>query len=134
MTQNGKRVSVAYRPATLSDVPVILRLIRSEKTYLLYRPKKEIIAHIGNFLVADAAGDTVGCASFENYSPEIAEIRSLVVLPAFRGQGIARRLVRLLMRRKLRHQKVFVVTSKVDYFTRLGFHNVLKEKYVMFKR
>lgn len=121
-------------PATVSDIHKIYTLIQSERQYLLYRSKKNISAHLNNFIVAKNGSGLIGCASFENYSPEIAEIRSLVILPRYRGNGVGRKLIRTLMKRKLKHQKVFVVTSKVAYFERLGFHNALKEKYVLFKR
>lgn len=127
-------MAIAIVPASRRDVDTIFELIQSERKYLLYRSKKDLKRHIKNFVVAKDSGDIVGCASFENYCPEIAEIRSMVVLPKYRGKGLGKKLTNTLMKRKLKHQKVFIVTSKVSYFERLGFHNALGEKYVLFKR
>ncbi len=120
--------------ASTKDVDTIYRLIRSERKYLLYRSKKDIKKHLSYFVVAKNSGHIVGCASFENYSPEIAEIRSMAVLPEYRGKGLGKKLTNTLLKRKRKHQKVFIVTSKIAYFERLGFHNALGEKYVLFKR
>lgn len=121
-------------PATSKDIDDIYTLIRSERKYLLYRSKKEITAHLGNFIIARDGERIIGCISFENYSREIAELRSLSVLPEYRGKNIGKKLIKTIMRRKLKKQKVFLVTSRVDYFERLGFHNALHERYVLFKR
>ena len=121
-------------PATDSHITPIYRLIQSEKKFLLHRSKKDIAKHLDNFIVAYDGSAIIGCGSFENYSPEIAEIRSLVVHPKYRDKQIGKKLIRSLVKRKKKGQKVFLVTSKVTYFEKLGFHNCLNEKYVLFKR
>lgn len=120
--------------AKSQDIRDIFRLIRSEQKFLLYRNKINIKKHLDNFVVARAGDGIIGCASFENYSPEIAEIRSLVVLPQYRSKGVGKKLIKTLLKRRRKHQKVFVVTSKVAYFEKLKFHNCLGEKYIMFMR
>lgn len=127
-------MKLSITSAKKDQITAIYRLIRSESKYLLYRNRKDISTHLGNFIVACDGDAIIGCGSFENYSPEIAEVRSLVVLPHYRGKNIGKKLLRVLLKRKGKHQKVFIVTSKVSYFERLGFHNCLNEKYVLFKR
>ncbi len=127
-------MQIRILPAKNEDIDGIYRMIRLERKYLLYRSKANIQRHLKNFIVAKKNNDLIACASFEKYSPEIAELRSLVVLPQFRGRFIGKKIIRMLLKRKQKHQKVFVVTSKVAYFEHLGFHNALKEKYVLFKR
>ncbi len=121
-------------PATDSHITPIYRLIQSEKKFLLHRSKKDIAKHLDNFIVAYDGSAIIGCGSFENYSPEIAEIRSLVVHPKYRDKQIGKKLIRSLINRKKKGKKDFLVTSKVTYFEKLGFHNCLNEKYVLFKR
>lgn len=127
-------MNLSIVPATLKDTDAIFHLIRSESKYLLYRSKKDIRKHIANFVIACDGEKIIGCASFENYSPEIAELRSLVVVSGYRGKNVGKKLIKTLLKRKKKKQKVFLVTSKVGYFQRLGFHNALGEKYVLFKR
>ena len=127
-------MKITIQNASLEDRDAIYRLVRSERRYLLYRSKKEITGMIREFVVARDGGRIIGCAAFEDYSPKIGELRSLVILPEYRGKHIGKKLIRTLLKRRHKNQKVFIVTSKVSYFERLGFRNCLNEKYVLFKR
>ncbi len=80
-------MELAIVPDSTMDIDSIYRLIRSERKYLLFRSKKDIRKHLKYFVVAKNSEHIVGCASFENYSPEIAEIRSMVVISEYRGKG-----------------------------------------------
>src|SRR5688500_3219760 len=55
---------------------------------LLPRSPAFIAERAIDFLVATLGGRVVGCVHVEEYSPSLAEIRSLVVEPASQGLGI----------------------------------------------
>lgn len=78
----------------------------------------------GGLLVAEAGTVLAGCASIVEYSG-IAEIRSLVVVPKFRGQGIARLLIHSHLKKAAAngHAKVYALTNgePMAVFLTLGF-------------
>ena len=48
------------------------------------------------FLVAEIAGEAVGCAALRPLGPRAGEIKRMYVHPGFRGRGVARRLLQTL--------------------------------------
>ncbi len=119
--------------ANLHDVDEIVELIRSEGRYLVPRTHQEVSENIGKFVVIKEGNRVVACAAFENYSPKIAEIRSVVVRSECRGRGYGKAIIETLMNRAKKGQEVFVVTSKADYFKKLGFDTALQEKQFLFR-
>jgi N-acetylglutamate synthase-like GNAT family acetyltransferase len=61
----------------------------------------------------------------------LAEIRSVVVDPEWRGAGIGSRIVRMLISdaRKMGIARVFCLTRRLDFFGRLGFVPVSMERF-----
>ena len=60
---------------------------------LLPRTPEFIAERTLDFFVAIVGGRVVGCVHLEEYSPSLAELRSLVVDPAHQGRGIGMALV-----------------------------------------
>jgi amino-acid N-acetyltransferase len=87
--------SVALQAAEPADAPAIHRLITDnvEVGHLLPRSLDDICRHVSRFVVASSGGDVIGCAELAPLSASVAEVRSLVVDAAFRGQRIGPRLV-----------------------------------------
>ena len=56
----------------------------------------EVTEGRGAFLVVRSAGRPVGCGAVRRLDAETAEIKRMYVVPDFRGQGIARRLLTAL--------------------------------------
>lgn len=119
--------------ANMHDAEEIVELINSEEKYLVPRTVDEVEKNIGNFVVVKEEGRVVACAAFENYSSKIAEIRSVVVCHECRGKGYGKDIINTLMNRAKPGQEVFVVTSKADYFKKLGFDTALQEKQFLFR-
>lgn len=119
-------------PATKRDISQILELINNESKYLLKRTEQEIESLLDNFVVIKDKEIVVACAVFEEYAPKIAEIRSLVVAPEYRKHGYGQLLIEHLLKRAKPGQEVFVVTSKVHFFKKLGFDSCLNEKQILF--
>ena len=72
--------AVAVRPAAIQDVEAIFELLAdyARMGNLLPRSRTEIAENIEWFRVAESGGKVVGCGALEVFTPELAEIRSLV--------------------------------------------------------
>ena len=90
---------------------------------LLPRSEAEIRTHLNEFLVLMEGTAIAGCVSLDAYSSSLAEIRSLAVLPAFRGRGHGRRLLLRAIEEAKDGQiaRVFAVTHAPELFLRAGF-------------
>lgn len=119
-------VAIRLRTAMSSDVDAIHALVEThqDEGHLLPRPRTEIEARVGRFVVAaDADGRLVGCAELAPLSSAVAEVRSLVVHADARHDGVGRRLVDELVRRAgaLGFDRLCAFTHGPGYFMRLGF-------------
>ena len=109
--------SVFIRPATAADQPHIVSLARGERL-------KPTGLHWPRFVVAHHAGDIVGAVQLRRHPDGSQELGSLVVAPAFRGRGIAARLIERRLSGAL--GRVFVITGRAhaDYYRRWGFQRI----------
>jgi len=119
------------RPATLDDVGALYELIQGYAATGIMLPRtKETLQHqINDFIVAEADGRVVGCGSLTRLGENLVEIRSLGLHPEYKGRGIGRKLVELLVERA-REQgitKVMALTYEVAFFEKNGFRVVPKE-------
>lgn len=118
------------RTATEHDAAAIRALIDAYTAdgTLLPRPEAFIAARAPDFVVMDAGkdGGLVGCAHLDEYSPSVAELRSLAVAPGRQGEGIGRALVGGIERlaRKRDHMVVFAVSNDEAFFARFGYASV----------
>jgi len=122
------------RRATLDDVDAILAVVNTNTDRLLGRDRDEIAQLLDTFWVAEVDGRVVGCCCLEVYSVKIAELRSLAVLPEFRGRGLGAALTDAAVAdARLRGiPQVLVVTSNREFFERRNFGPCLNEKYALF--
>ena len=128
---------VVIRGAAPDDAAAIFGLVAAnlEQGHLLPRTFEDVVAHARRFLVlADEAGEVVGCGEVAPLSPAVAEIRSLVVDARCRGIGLGSRLVTALKRRARLdgHRTLCAFTHEPASFVRQGFsivpHQWLPEK------
>ena len=66
------------RAATLKDAETIYALIRRNSDQLVPRSLGSVVESIDRFFVAEAQGETVGCASYQIH-PEIGEAEAAAV-------------------------------------------------------
>jgi amino-acid N-acetyltransferase len=121
------------RPAVGADVQSIADIVNenARRGDLLPRSPENIRASLNTWLVAEVAGVVVGIGSLLEMSPTLVEVRSLAVLPAYRGYGVGALLVRgLVARARARGiPTVFALTRAVPFFERLGFVVTEKERF-----
>ena len=128
--------SPEVRPAVLKDAVGIFNLIRDHRNDLIARPLGDIIQNIDRFVVADADGTLVGCASFQ-ILPEIgfperasAEVQSVAGCEASRRQGIGTQLIRgvLAKIKSFDPPHAIVLTYAPAFFASLGFREIAKSQ------
>jgi N-acetylglutamate synthase-like GNAT family acetyltransferase len=115
----------SIRRARTSDAASIAALIDQHVASgtLLPRTPEFIAEHAIDFLVATVDGHVVGCVHLEEYSPSLAEVRSIVVDAAHqrRGTGVAllREVERLARQREYR--TLFAVSNNDAFFRSRGY-------------
>ena len=117
----------------LSSLKILIDFA-SRKGFILPRSKREIKENLNSFFVALENGKIVGCCALDIYNWKLAEIRSLVVLPAFQKKGLGRKLVEkcLVKAKKLKIYEVLSITREDRFFSRLGFRKCLNKQWPMF--
>ena len=101
--QNGttpKSVALTtVRRARLADVQQMTPLLDeyARQAEILPRSEADIYQSIRAWVVAEAAGRIVAMGSLIVLWHDLAEIRSLVIEPAYQGQGLGRRIVAQLL-------------------------------------
>lgn len=120
------------RKMQLSDLSAVLALINSEPGLVIPRTREEILRHMKSTYLIKTDGRIVGCAIFEQYTPRIAEIRSVVVHPDYRRRGYASRLIRHICHNVAAPgQRIIVVTANVEFFIKQGFSKEQQNKQVL---
>lgn len=88
--EGGKQRKMAsIRPAVEADNPIIRQMVRAEQldpTSLKWQ----------RFLVAEQDGKIIGIGQVKLLPGGVRELGSLVVLPEYRGQGVAGEIIRAL--------------------------------------
>lgn len=114
------------RRATEFDAAAICALI---DTYvpsgtLLPRSLDFVSMRCHEFIVAtDEEDRVIGCVHLDEYSPSIAELRSLAVAPSAQGLGLGRELVQATIELATRREYaiLFAVSNDEAFFARFGF-------------
>jgi amino-acid N-acetyltransferase len=119
------------RKARIIDVPGIAALVDrfAGRGEILPRPTEDIYQSVREWVVAEHAGQIVGCGALVILWADLAEIRSLVVSPESQGIGIGRNLVAALMAQaaELDIPQVFTLTRQTGFFLKSGFQVVPRE-------
>jgi len=120
--------ALAVRKAGMRDIPNILSLINAyaAQGVMVPRTEFEMSENIRDFSVAYSGNALVGCGALHFYTPTVAEVRSLAVLPALKQRGTGRVLVETLESeaRDNNLDAIFAFTYVPAFFERLGFSEV----------
>jgi amino-acid N-acetyltransferase len=118
-------MSIQLRTGTAADATAIHSLITSNLHvgHLLPRTFEDVESHAHRFVVAENGRGVIGCGELAPLSAEVAEVRSLVVDEASRGQRTGVALVNALAdrARELGYVTLCAFTHQPSHFIRLGF-------------
>ena len=117
------------RKARLQDASNIYELVNSLSGdgTLLRRVFAEICENVRDFTIAESdSGAFLGCGALHLYGPHLAEVRSIVVKPEAKGQGVGGKLLAALLDESEEHSIgcVCLFTRIPDFFFRHGFRVV----------
>lgn len=116
------------RKARIEDVKAIHGLLMHSEEHeglVLPRSFSQLYSHLRDFVVEEQDGKVVGCCALSLIWENLAEIRSLVVLPEYRGRKLGRKLVEACLSEAvtLGIFKVYTLTEQTGFFAHLGFEN-----------
>jgi amino-acid N-acetyltransferase len=111
------------RPAdVLRMMPLLNKYVAEGE--ILPRSQDDVFASVRSWVVVEAENTRiVGVGALAIISPDLAEVRSLVVNPDYHRQGLGRRIVEMLLdeAREFDIARVFALTRKPNFFLNLGF-------------
>lgn len=120
-----------FAKPTLSDIPAMQELVKGEveSGIILFRDETEMANTIRSYTLALDGDEIVGFAALHIYSPEVAEVRSLVIKEAFRGKGVGKALIARLEDegRALGLKRILTLTYQKEFFEKNGFVEIPKE-------
>lgn len=83
----------------------------------------EVFERLYEFAVWEEGGAVLGVCALHPMWGDVAEIRSLAVVPDHSGKGIGKELVDFMLKRakEIGFKKVFALTYKKEFFEKCGF-------------
>jgi len=97
---------------------------------ILRRSDDEVATNIRSYTLVFNKSELIGYAALHIHSPQLAEIRSLIVDERVRGLGAGKKLVEYCIEeaKDLGIKEILVLTYIAEFFKKLGFHEIAKEK------
>jgi amino-acid N-acetyltransferase len=115
---------VIVRAAGVSDVAPMLALIDryAAEDRMLERTAAFLEANLADFLVADDSG-FLGCGALATLTADLAEVRSLAVVPEAAGRGVGKAIIEACVQRARERglRRVFALTLVPEFFVKCGF-------------
>jgi amino-acid N-acetyltransferase len=111
-------MGACIEPARVEDLEQVLHLLTEQ-----HLPLAGVREHVRSMLVARQDGHIVGSATLEIY-PDGVLLRSVVVSPAVRGQGLGRQLTEAAINLAYTYNApaMYLLTTTAErYFPRFGF-------------
>ena len=118
--------------AKLSDIPQMQALVISEVKdgIILHRSEDEVATNIRSYVLAKDGEKLVGYTALHIHSRRLAEIRSLIVDEAYRGQKVGQMMVEFTLNEAKAlgvEEDVLVLTYLPQFFLKLNFKEIAKE-------
>ena len=111
---------IELKKARLCDIESMQNLVKDEveSGVLLPRSDEEIATNISSYTLAFRDRELAGFASLKIFNANLAEVRSLVVSPNFRKQGIGAKIVEELIKEAKFYglKQVFALTYQKGFF------------------
>lgn len=123
--------SITYKKPTLLDIPAMQQLVAPEieTGVILPRSNDEIATNIRSYFLAMDEDKLVGFVALHIHSPDLAELRSMIIDTEYRGNNIGSTLVEnaCVEGRLLGLKEILALTYQQRFFERLGFIEIPKE-------
>jgi amino-acid N-acetyltransferase len=120
------------RPAKVSDVKAMHSLIGfyAEKKEMLARSLNDLYENIQELFVVENKGKVIGCCALHVSWEDLAEIKALAIDHKFQKKGLGTKLVVSCEKKAktLGINKIFTLTFKPGFFTRLDYKKIPKEQ------
>jgi amino-acid N-acetyltransferase len=120
------------KKAKIADIKQIHKLINSfaKKEAMLARSLNELYEGVRDFVIYEDDGIIKGVCALRILWEDLAEIRSLAVKEEYRRVGIGSSLVKECLKeaKNLGIKKVFALTYQPEFFNKLGFKDIDKNK------
>jgi amino-acid N-acetyltransferase len=120
-----------YRKPTFDDVEAIYELVNdyAKDGVMLARSRNTLYETLRDMVVAEENGVVVGVGGLHITWNELAEIRTMAILPSAVGRGIGKKIVQLLLEeaKVLGVKEVFTLTYKPGFFQTLNFVEISKD-------
>jgi amino-acid N-acetyltransferase len=122
---------ITYQKPTLADIPFMQALVAPEiqSGVILSRSDDEIATNIRSYMLALEGKKIIGFCALHIHSPNLAEVRSMIVDVDYRGLKIGSELVEKVCEegRALGLKEILALTYQKPFFERLGFVEIPKE-------
>jgi len=116
---------------TVSHIPSMQELVRAEviNGNILERSASEMATTIRSYTVVYKDDELIGFVALHIHTPELAEIRSLVVHEQYRKYGVGSELIQKAVQeaKHLGIKTVLVLTYRENMFKEFGFKVIAKE-------
>jgi len=123
---------IELRKATLKDIPQMQKIVEKEvkEGVILKRSDDEVATNIRSYILAFKDNELIGYGALHIHSPNLAEIRSLIVKESARGLGVGKKIVKQCIdeAKALGVEEILVLTYIAPFFEKLGFKEIEKEK------
>lgn len=124
---------ITLHKAKLSDITAMQALILDDVKagVILARSEDEVATNIRSYVLAKEGDLLVGYTALHIHSKRLAEIRSLIVHPDYRGQSIGAKMVSFALDEARAigvEQDVLALTYAPKFFEKLGFREIKKEE------
>jgi amino-acid N-acetyltransferase len=121
-----------YRKPTFDDVEEIYELVNNYANdgVMLARSRNTLYETLRDMIVAEDDGKLVAVGGLHIIWNELAEVRTMAVMPGVVRQGIGKKIVEMLIEegRALGVKQVFTLTYKPGFFKTMGFEEITKEQ------
>jgi amino-acid N-acetyltransferase len=120
------------RTAKIKDAEEIIKIVNyyADRGEMLARSLSQVYSGIRDYIIIEENNHIIGCGALHVVWSDIAEVRTLAVVPEKVRQGLGRMIVEQLLKnaRELELPQVFTLTYKPEFFEKLGFKRIDKKE------